>query len=324
MVRCEKCLGFYPVSSINVHHLTYERLGLEENRDLQILCRGCHERTHGIEKQSENIRVAKSALPGNVLPTGFAGIDSLTGGIEPGELIVLGSRPSVGKSALALCIARNVAIQSRMPVMFVTFEMSASDLVTRAIAQTSGVHMRSLLHRPPTPEETEFLTNAQKVLAASPFYVFDAEVLSVDQIVAAVERHVDTDPIRLVVVDYIQHLSLPDGGEYRDKKIAGELRRLRQACKALGTSCIALTGLKRSVENRPDCMPAMADFYAAGDIEHDADQVWALWRAGYYDWAPERQASPESKVIVLKNRRAPTGEVRLVWHPEIVTFTEPE
>lgn len=319
MVRCEKCLGFFPSSSINVHHLTYENLGREDNRDLQILCRGCHEREHGIENRVVQIEVKATSTPLDALTTGFADVDSLTGGIKPGEMVVLGSQHGVGKSALALCIARHVAIALKMPTLFVSFEMDAEYVAARAIGQISGVPMRSVAV---TDEQAEACRKAASILSEGQLYISDSPTLSVDQIAKRIEANYETRPIRLLVVDYIQQLTLPAGSKLRDKAIAEELRRLRQACKTMGVACLALTGLKRSVDSREDHLPAMADFFAGDEIEHDADQVWALWRRGYFDtW---NQQSTEARLLVLKNRRAACGAAALHWIAESMTFTDSE
>lgn len=257
---------------------------------------------------------AKGEAPGRVVPTGWPDLDErLGGGFQPGELIIIGGRPSMGKSLLALCATIGCA-KSRpgAAILYCSLEMRSSSLVRRAIAGEGGIRAENLRTGRVTDGELERMVNATRNLreSAASVYVYDRARLSVEQIVAGAQRVVATSgkPLGLVVVD---HIGIMSGSRPSNRALElGDITaRLFALARDYECPVVALSQLNRDCEKRTDKRPVLADLKASGNIEEDAATVLFVYRDERYN--PETTDKNIMEVSVAKQREGATGIVRL-------------
>ena len=249
-----------------------------------------------------------------VTPTGLTAIDEkLGGGVHGSELIVAAGRPSMGKTAFALCIAGNVA-QAGKPVLFFSMEMSARALHQRNIARIGSIPLGKVLNGASfngnEDEDWARFTHAVSVLNDMPLYIDETPSLTLAQIVARSRAMKRKHGLGLIVVDY---LGLMTGAteERQDLRIGSYSAGLKALAKRLDVPVLVLAQLNRSVEQRPNKRPGMADLRDSGAIEQDADVVMMLYRDEFYD--PDSADRGTAEVIVAKQRNGETGPVRLAF-----------
>lgn len=247
------------------------------------------------------------------LPTGFSALDGKLAGLQPGDLTILAARPSIGKTSLALAIARAVAAR-QVPVVFFSLEMTTRQLVERLISMTAGINMREVRARRATDEVWEAGFCAVSEFGATPIWVDDQRGQSTHSIIAKARR---VKGAGLVVVDYLGLINDPEQrGENRAYQVGRQVKRLKDLAGELACPVLLLSQLNREVEHRDDRRPRLSDLRESGDIEQDADNVLMLWRD------PEHEKAGRSLVTVLieKQRNGPTGKVCLAWEPEYTRF----
>lgn len=250
------------------------------------------------------------------LRTGFRDFDALTGGLEPGQLVVVAARPSMGKTVFGVNVADQVA-RAGGAVLFQTLEMSRREIGMRILAARSGVPMRSM--RSGTKEHAHWDRMADELKPATTqrLWFDDTPAVGVPYVRARARRLKRTKGLDLIVIDY---LGLMRGqGENRVQEIGSISRGLKALAKELQVPIIALAQLNRGVEGRPDKRPLMSDLRDSGEIEQDADIVAMLHREAYHrpdaaEWAGV------AELLVRKNRNGPTGDVLLSWFPEEMRF----
>ena len=253
--------------------------------------------------------------------TGFADFDRLTGGLQPGSLNIVAARPSMGKTALALNIAQYAAVRKKVPVLVFSLEMGAEQLVQRLL----GAEARINIHDLPTGSfhETawESLAEAAGVLAQAPLYIDDSSVLSTLELRARCRRFKALHPeLGLVVVDYLQLMSMAKRVESKQQEVAEISRALKAVARELEVPVVALSQLSRAVESRNDKRPMLSDLRDSGAIEQDADLVILLYRGGYYNATTAEETDNAAEIIVAKHRNGPTGTVHLVFLREFARF----
>jgi len=252
------------------------------------------------------------------IPTGFIEVDRLTGGLQPGDLIILAGRPSMGKTALGLTVAHHVAVKKRLPVAVFSLEMSKEQLVQRLICQEAMVD----LHRVRTGqlEEEDFarVTRAAGELAQCPLYIDDFSGITARQIRARCRELQFEKGLSLVVIDYLQLMQGHGRAENRQQEIAGISRSLKGLAKELNVPVVALSQLSRQAEQRKDARPQMADLRESGSLEQDADVVMFIYREEYYKEDSEKKGIAE--LIVAKQRNGPTGVAELAFLREFTRF----
>ena len=246
-------------------------------------------------------------VPG--VATEWHDLDAILGGLRPGQLITVGARPGMGKTALACQLALNVAGAGR-GVLFVSAEMSRDELQERFAAIRSGVD-QSRIRNPRKLAERDWspLTTAVAELEALPVHVDDdpgATVLGV----RSVARRIQRDDIGLVIVDYLQLMTSTRKAENRQVEVAEMSRGLKRTALELGVPIVALAQLNRAVEARSDKRPTLADLRESGAVENDSDVVMFLYRDDYY--RPDREPGV-LEVIIAKHRNGPTGTVKLFY-----------
>lgn len=257
--------------------------------------------------------------------TGYDDIDRMTFGLHSGQMIVLAARPSMGKTALAMNFAENVAIPRRLKdpahgVLVFSLEMPADQLAMRMMCGRARVNMKRIREGVHNKEDMQRLVRVSKELSQAPIWVDDAMGMTILELRAKARRRVRTDPIRLIVIDYLQLLNGTDPRVPREQQIAEISRGIKGLAKELNIPVLVLSQLNRSAdkENRP---PRLSDLRESGSIEQDADVVFLLApRAKGEDNLSIPQASRERNLIIAKQRNGPTGEVPLTFIPDFTRF----
>lgn len=258
------------------------------------------------------------------VPTGFYELDDKLGGFHKSDLIILAARPSMGKTALALTLARNAAIEYQVPVALFSLEMDTLQLVLRLICAEGRLDAHKVrTGRLPNEEGIKLGKIASKLIAA-PIYIDDSPSQSILEIRAKSRRLKAERDIGLVVVDYLQLIQGPTNSESREREISYISRSLKALAKELNIPVLALSQLNRMVETRHDKKPQLSDLRESGSIEQDADVVMFLNRPEYYGITtfPEDGLSTEgiAEVMIAKQRNGPVGEVRLMFKKEYARF----
>jgi len=253
------------------------------------------------------------------LPSGFHALDDITLGFEPGNLILIAARPSIGKSALLHAILANVAIRQGLPVCLFTAEMSKSEVVQRLIAREARVDGKRIRRGNLNPDDWPRITHAAERIAKAPFYHDDSATLGLGYIRRVGRRMKQRHPtLALLAVDYIQLL---DGdGENQNLKISAISRGLKMLARELDLPILALSQLNRAVEQRSDKRPVLSDLRDSGSLEQDADLVMFLYRDEYYHPDSDQQGTAE--VNLAKHRNGPTDMVRLAFQKTTASFSD--
>jgi replicative DNA helicase len=258
-------------------------------------------------------------------PTGFKDLDAMTGGLQPGNLVVIAARPSMGKSCLVTNIAEHAAIKHGKPVALFSLEMSETELARRFIASQAGVKGDDL-SKGRVPEATwPKIVKASSTLARAPLWVDDSGDIGMLEIRAKARRLYSQNEggLGLVIVDYLQLLRAESRSENRAEIIGQMSRGLKMLARELDVPVIALSQLNRSVESRNPKIPLLSDLRESGAVEQDADVVIFIYRDDYYNPAdsPNPSERPgEADLLIAKNRNGPVGKVTLTFRPEIPRF----
>ena len=281
-----------------------------------------HDAYESLEERSKN----NGEVTG--IATGYIGLDRMTSGLHADELIILAARPSVGKTAFVLNIAKNVAVNLNETVAIFSLEMGAESLVERIICSHASINAGHLKTGKLTDEEYTQYFVATGVLAEAPIYIDDTPGIRVSEIRAKCRRlKQERNNLGLVVIDYLQLIE-GNGKESRQQEVSEISRNLKKLAKELKVPVIALSQLSRGVEQRQDKRPIMSDIRESGSIEQDADIVAFLYRDDYYRQEPDEngqvpEVEPNStiEVIIEKNRSGPRGTVELNFMKEFNKFT---
>ena len=258
------------------------------------------------------------------VPTGFYELDELLGGFQKSDLIIVAARPSMGKTAFALTLARNAAIEHKVPVGIFSLEMSTMQLIIRLLCAEGRLNAHLVrTGKLPNEEGVKLSRNAHKLIE-SPIYVDDMPAQTVLEIRAKARRLKAEKNIGMIIIDYLQLMQGPTNIESREREISHISRSLKSLAKELNIPVIALAQLNRAVETRTDKRPQLSDLRESGSIEQDADVVLFLNRPEYYGIKtfPD-DATPTdgvAEIIIGKQRNGPTGDVRLAFIKEYARF----
>lgn len=244
------------------------------------------------------------------LPTGFADLDKMTSGLNPGELVIIAARPSMGKTAFSLNIASHIALRAKKSVAYFSVEMSKESLMMRVIAAEARVSIEEIKTGRILDTSWPRLIAACGTIADAPVFIDETSGISPFEIRARCRRLKATQGLDCIMIDYLQLMDLKLKVESRERAVAEISKSLKALAKELQIPVIALAQLNRGVEGRSDRKPMLSDLRESGSIEQDADVIMMLYREDYYDKeSPEKQGA--AKVIVAKNRNGPTGDVDL-------------
>lgn len=257
------------------------------------------------------------------IPTGFTELDRMTAGFQRNDLIIVGARPSVGKTAFALNIAQNVAIKAGENVAIFSLEMGAEQLVMRMLCAEGNIDAQRLRTGSLTDDDWGKLVMAMGSLSNAGIYIDDTPGIRVNEIRAKCRRLKQEHGLGMILIDYLQ-LIVGSGrpGENRQQEVSEISRALKQLARELEVPVIALSQLSRGVEQRQDKRPMMSDIRESGSIEQDADIVAFLYRDDYYDKESENKNIIE--IIIAKQRNGPVGTVQLAFVKEYNKFVNLE
>lgn len=251
-----------------------------------------------------------------VVESGFPELDKVTFGWKNGELIVIGGRPAMGKTAFGISMIRNIAILNRIPVAFFSLEMSSVQFMNRFLSNVSGVEVnQDELY---SKQEHRLLDDAEKIIEDAPVFLDDTPSLSVHELRTKASRLVREHQIKLIIVDYFQLLNA-SGMAFgnREEEIGVITRSLKALAKELNIPIIAFSQLNRSVENREGIegkRPQLSDLRDSGSIEQDADMICFIHRPEYYKILQDDKGNDlhgMAEIIVAKNRNGKMGDARL-------------
>ncbi len=249
--------------------------------------------------------------------TGYYKINYKTSGLQVQDLIILGARPSMGKTAFALNIAENTAIRQKLPTAIFSLEMSRKKLAMRMIASESRIDTQKLKLLNLTPDETRRYTKSYEGIEKSPLFIDDTPGISAMEILSKSRRIKKKHGLRLVIIDYLG-LMAGHKGVSRYESVSENTRILKNVARELDCPVLCLAQLSRGVEQRDNKRPMLSDLRETGEIEQTSDMVWFLYRDEYYN-----KNSPDkgiSELIIAKQRDGPTGTINLKWFEQFTKF----
>ena len=254
-------------------------------------------------------------------PSGFKDLDGITGGFQPGHLIIIAARPAMGKSALVCNIAENAAVQHKRPVALFSLEMAEAELAQRFIASQARVKGEELRKGRVAEKRWPKILEASNRLASAPLWVDDSSDVGLLEMRAKARRlHSQCEGgLGLIIIDYLQLMRTESRYDSRVTAVGELSRGLKILARELGVPVIALSQLSRAVEQRPDKKPQLSDLRESGNLEQDSDLVMFIYRDDYYE--EENSERPgEADLIIAKHRNGAVGRVTLTFHKEYPKF----
>lgn len=281
----------------------------------------------------ETIKSLKDKEGISGIPSGFRDIDKETGGWQNSDLIIIAARPAMGKTAFLLSMARNIAVEHKIPLALFSLEMASVQLITRMIASETGISSEKLRKGQMSDEEWQRLFSNVSELENAPLYIDETPSLSVFDFRAKCRRLVMQHGVKIIMVDYLQLMTAntgKGGAGNREQEIATISRSLKAIAKELDVPVIALSQLSRSVETRPGKRPMLSDLRESGAIEQDADIVSFIFRPEYYKietWdndedGMESSTTNQAELIIAKHRNGATADVRMSFFKNIAKFAD--
>ena len=262
--------------------------------------------------------------------TGFEKLDKLTSGWQPSDLVIIAARPGMGKTALALSMARNISVQQKIPVAFFSLEMSSVQLITRLISSETGLSSDKLRTGKLADHEWQQLNIKVSDLESSPLFIDDSPSLTIFELRAKARRLSSSHGIKLIIIDYLQLMNIGSSNKAgnREQEISTISRNLKALAKELDIPVIALSQLSRAVETRGGTKrPILSDLRESGAIEQDADIVSFLYRPEYYgitEWDDDMKTPSEGQgeFIVAKHRNGALDSIKLKFIPNLGKFED--
>lgn len=257
------------------------------------------------------------------VPTGFVDLDRMTSGLQPGDLIIVAGRPSMGKTAFSVNIGEHVALEANLPVLIYSMEMGGAQLALRLLGSAGKLDQQRMRSGKLLDEDWPRLTNAIQKLNDAQVYIDETPSLSSMELRSRARREARKHgKLGLIIVDYLQLMVGNNEGQSRGDNRANEVSEISRSLKALakemGCPVIALSQLNRSLETRPNKRPVMSDLRESGAIEQDADVIIFLYRDEVYN--PDSEEKGTAEAIIAKQRNGPIGSVRLTWIGEHTKF----
>ncbi|MFA4966600.1 MAG: replicative DNA helicase [Candidatus Margulisiibacteriota bacterium] len=298
-----------------------------EKSIFNIAMKRVHEGFHKIDSVLKNVLDRIDRLYGKKehitgIPTGFADLDNLTAGFQNSDLIIIAARPSVGKTALALNMAQNMAIKFGIPVAIFSLEMSKDQLAQRMLCSEAEIDALRLKTASLPDTGWKKLTRALAKLSEAPIYVDDSASATAMEIRAKCRRLKMEKGLGAVIIDYLQLMSGRGRVENRVQEISEISRSLKTLARELDIPVIALSQLSRAVEQRTDRIPRLSDLRESGEIEQTADLVMFIHREDYYN--PQSERGNIAEIIIAKQRNGPIGSIELVFRKDVTKFCNKE
>lgn len=252
------------------------------------------------------------------LGTGLIDFDEKTAGLQPGDLVVIAGRPSMGKTSFAMNLAEHAAIRDKVPTAIFSMEMPGQQLAMRMISSLGRIDQSKVRTGRLSDSDWPRITSAATLIAEAPMFIDDSPALSPTEIRARARRLKREHGLGLIVVDYLQLMQVPGNKENRTTEISEISRSLKALAKELSVPVIALSQLNRNLEQRPNKRPVMSDLRESGGIEQDADLIVFIYRDEVYN--PESPDKGTAEIIIAKQRNGPTGTVRLTFLGQYTRF----
>lgn len=257
------------------------------------------------------------------LSTGYPRLNQITSGLQGSDLIIIAARPSMGKTAFALNIARNVALEEQKPVVVFSLEMSCDQLSMRLLTSEARIDSNRLRTGFISPEDWQNATDAAGILNEMPIFIDDTPSISVMDVRAKSRKlYQKKGELGLIIIDYLQLMKAPFRSDRRDLEIAEISRSLKGLAKELNVPVVALSQLNRMLEQRADKRPMMSDLRESGAIEQDADIIAFIYRDEVYNKEPDNPKKGTAEIIVAKNRNGATGTAHMVFNGQYTRFEE--
>jgi len=274
-----------------------------------------------IEGTIDEIEASSSRGDGMTgVPTGFADLDRLTNGLHAGQMIVIAARPAMGKSTVALDIARSAAIHHNLPAVIFSLEMGKNEITMRLLSAEAKIPLQNMRKGTMREEDWTRLARTMGDISEAPLYIDDSPNMSLMEIRAKCRRLKQRHGLRLVVIDYLQLMSSGKRVESRQQEVSEFSRALKLLAKELEVPVIALSQLNRGPEQRTDKKPQMSDLRESGSIEQDADVVILLHREDVYE--KESPRAGEADFIVAKHRNGPTDTIVVAFQGHYSRFVD--
>ncbi len=256
--------------------------------------------------------------------SGFGRFDEMTGGLHNGELIILAARPSMGKTALAMNIGEHVAIEQKLPVLFVSLEMSGIELADRMLCSLARVNGNRLRNGTISSDDRDRLIRKANEISQAPLFVDDSPSRTVSEIAAAARRIKRRQgSLGLIIIDYLQLIEPDNSKDPRQEQVAKIARRLKGISRELSVPLLCLSQLNRQAEDSKDHRPKLSHLRESGAIEQDADVVMFVHREEYYHRGEDRaQYAGQAEIIIAKQRNGPIGDVELTWEADFTRFND--
>jgi replicative DNA helicase len=254
------------------------------------------------------------------IPTGFADLDDLTNGFQPGQMIIVAARPAMGKSTLALDFTRAAAIKHGLTSAIFSLEMGHSEIVMKLLSAEAGVELSRIRGGKLNEEDWQRLVAKTTQISQAPLFIDDSPNLTMMEIRAKARRLKEQHDLKLVVIDYMQLMSSGKQVESRQLEVSEFSRQIKLLAKELSIPVIALSQLNRGPEQRTDKRPMMSDLRESGSLEQDADIVILLHREDVYD--RESTRAGEADFIVAKHRNGPTATISTVFQGHYSRFVD--
>ena len=254
------------------------------------------------------------------VPTGFSGLDEITHGLHGGQLIIVAARPGMGKSTLALDLARSASIKHDLTSAIFSLEMSRNEIAMRLISAEATVNLNAVRGGNLSAADWDRVARRMGAISQAPLFIDDSPNMTMMEIRAKARRLKQRHDLRLIVIDYIQLMSSGRRVESRQVEVSEFSRSLKLLAKELDIPVVALSQLNRGPEQRQDKKPMLSDLRESGSLEQDADMVILLHREGFYE--PDSQRRGESDFILAKHRNGPTGTVTVAWQGHYSRFAE--
>lgn len=253
------------------------------------------------------------------IPSGFSDLDHMTTGFQPGDMVIIAGRPSMGKTSFCLDIARHVAIEEKIPVGLFSLEMSKEQLVRRLLCSEAKVNMYSLISGHLGMDAWHNLAQGAAILSEAPIYIDDTPAITVLEMRAKARRLMAEHGLGVIILDYLQLMKGSGRTENRQQEVSQISRSIKALAKELNLPVIALSQLSRAVETRGgDKRPQLADLRESGSIEQDADLVMFIYREERYD--PDTPNKGIAEIIIGKQRNGPIGTIQLAFINEFTRF----
>ncbi len=254
------------------------------------------------------------------VPTGFTQLDNMTSGLQSSDLIILAARPSMGKTALALNIARHAAVEANIPVAVFSLEMSKEQLSLRMLCSEARIDSSRLRGGFFSMDDWHRITDAAGILSDAPIYIDDSPSLSAMEIRAKARRLKMDKNIGLIIIDYLQLMQGRSSAERRDLEISEISRGLKALAKELDLPVMALSQLNRMLEQRTDKRPRLSDLRESGALEQDADLVAFIYRDEVYNKEEDNPNRGTAEILLSKQRNGPTGDIYLSFLKSYTRF----